>query len=289
MIVEALVQPFTEFSFMRRALAGCIALSFSAPPIGVFLMLRRMSLTGDAMSHAILPGVAIGYMLAGLSVFAMTIGGLVVGLAVALTSGLVSRATVLREDASLAAFYLLSLATGVLLISVNGSSVDLLHVLFGTVLAMDDAALLLIGGIATATMVALAVVYRPLVLECLDPMFLRSVSRTSTPTHLLFLGLVVLNLVGGFHALGTLLAVGLMLLPAVTARFWVEDLSRMIAVAVTAALAASCAGLLLSYHFSLPSGPAIILTSGAIYIGSMLLGPRGSIASRFLPRTHLEA
>ncbi len=288
-MIDLVTQPFVEFAFMRRALVGCLALSLGAPPIGVFLMLRRMSLMGDAMSHAILPGAAIGYLMAGLSVFAMTMGGLVVGTAVALFAGVVARSTVLREDASLAAFYLISLAAGVLIISVHGSSVDLLHVLFGTVLALDDAALILVGAIATITMAALAIIYRPLVLECFDPMFLRSVSRASSPTHFIFLALVVLNLVGGFHALGTLMAVGLMLLPAITARFWVEDVSKLILVAVVAAFAASSFGLLFSYYYNVPTGPAIILTCGVIYVLSLLLGPRGSIVRQLLPRKHLEA
>jgi zinc/manganese transport system permease protein len=288
-VIDLLTQPFVEFAFMRRALVGCLALSMGAPPIGVFLMLRRMSLMGDAMSHAILPGAATGYLIAGLSLFAMTAGGLVAGIAVALLAGLVTRATVLREDASLAAFYLLSLAAGVLIVSVRGSAIDLLHVLFGTVLALDDAALILIGAIATISMIVLAVIYRPLVLECLDPMFLRSVSRTSSPTHFLFLALVVLNLVGGFHALGTLMAVGIMLLPAITARFWVEDVSKLIIIAVVSAFGASASGLLLSYYGNLPTGPAIILTCGVIYILSLLFGPRGSIIRQLFPRKHLEA
>jgi zinc/manganese transport system permease protein len=288
-MIDVLIQPFTEFSFMRRALAGCLALSLSAPPIGVFLMLRRMSLMGDAMSHAILPGVAAGYLLSGLSLYAMTLGGLVAGCAVALFAGLVARSTVLREDASLAAFYLLSLAGGVLMISLKGSSIDLLHVLFGTVLALDDVALIFIGIIATITLLALAVIYRPLVIECLDPMFLRSMSRASLPTHVTFLVLVVLNMVGGFHALGTLMAVGIMLLPAIAARFWAEDVSRMVLVAVAIAAGASVLGLLLSFHWNLPAGPAIVLTCGAGYVLSLAFGTRGSIRRQVLPRRHLEA
>src|SRR6478672_5400932 len=171
-MIDAITQPFIEFSFMRRALVGCLALSLGAPPIGVFLMLRRMSLMGDAMSHAILPGAATGYLLAG---------------------GLVARSTVLREDASLAAFYLVSLALGVMIVSIRGSNIDLLHVLFGTVLALDDQALTLVAAIATVSLAVLAIIYRPLVLECFDPQFLRSVSNASSPTHLMFLVLVVLN------------------------------------------------------------------------------------------------
>ncbi len=285
----ALTQPFIEFAFMRRALVGCLALSLGAPPIGVFLMLRRMSLMGDAMSHAILPGAAIGFLIAGLSLPAMSLGGFVAGFAVALAAGLVARSTVLREDASLAAFYLVSLALGVLIVSVKGSNIDLLHVLFGTVLALDDAALILVAAIATVSLVLLAIIYRPLVVECFDPQFLRSVSRASSPTHLLFLLLVVLNLVAGFQTLGTLLAVGIMLLPAITARFWAEDVSSMIVVAVAAAFAASLAGLLLSYHTSVPTGPAIILLSGAVYLLSILVGTKGGLVWQLIPRKHLEA
>ena len=288
-MTEALIQPFVEFAFMRRALAGLFALSISAPPIGVFLVLRRMSLMGDAMSHAILPGAAVAYLLAGLSLVAMSLGGLLAGLAVALAAGLVARTTVLREDASLAAFYLVSLALGVLIVSARGSNVDLLHVLFGTVLALDDRALLLVTSIATVSLATLAMIYRPLVLECFDPHFLRSVSRASGPTHLLFLVLVVLSLVSSFQALGTLLAVGIMLLPAITARFWAEDMTGLMAAAIASAFAASYAGLLVSYHFNLPTGPAIILLSGIFYVLSMLLGPKGGVLWQLLPRKHLEA
>ena len=286
---ELVLEPFVEFGFMRRALGGCFALSLGSAPLGLFLMLRRMSLTGDAMAHAILPGAAVGYLLAGLSVFAMTAGGIVAGLTVALLSGLVARSTLLKEDASLAAFYLISLAVGVLIVSARGSNVDLLHVLFGTVLALDDAALYLIGGITTVTAFALALIFRPLVLECLDPAFLRSVSRSSTATHLAFLSLVVLNLVGGFHALGTLMSVGLMILPAAAARFWATELSGLLLAAVVAAVSGSTIGLLLSYHANVPSGPAIILTCGGLYLASMLFGPEGGIVTRMLPRRHLEA
>jgi zinc/manganese transport system permease protein len=284
-----ILAPFVEFGFMRRALAGCLALSVSAPPVGVFLTLRRMSLMSDAMSHAILPGAAAGFLVAGLSLPAMTLGGLVAGLAVALLAGAVTRATVVREDANLAAFYLISLAGGVLLVSLRGSQIDLMHFLFGSVLALDDAALILLGGISTLTLVALAAIYRPLVMECVDPLFLRTVSRSGGPVHLAFLALVVVNLVGGFQALGTLLAVGLMLLPAVAARFWARDLGGLIPVSMLIAAIASVTGLSLSYHLDLPSGPAIVLAAGALYLVSMLAGPRGGLLHRLIRPRHLEA
>ena len=289
MIYDYLVAPFSEFEFMRRALAGVLALAFGAGPIGVFLMLRRMSLVGDAMAHAILPGAAIGFLLSGLNLFAMATGGLIAGFVVALAAGLVARVTELKEDASLAAFFLISLAFGVTIVSLKGTNVDLLHFLFGSVLAVDDPAMFLVVGIASVSLVVLALIWRPLVLECVDPGFLRSVSRTSGPVHIVFLALVVMNLVGGFQALGTLLAVGIMMLPAVTSRFWARDITGMIGVAIACAALSGYAGLLISYHAGLPSGPAIILVAGVLYALSVAAGPVGGLIWLALTRRHLEA
>lgn len=289
MIHDALIAPFTEFEFMRRALAAVIALSLGGAPIGVFLMLRRMSLVGDAMAHAILPGAAIGYLFAGLSLGPMTIGGLIAGLVVAVGSGVVARTTILREDASLAAFYLISLALGVTLVSLRGSNIDLLHVLFGSVLALDDATLILLASIASATLAGVALLYRPLVMETVDPGFLASVSRAGGPTQIIFLALVVLNLVGGFQALGTLLAVGMMMLPAASARLISQNITAMIAISAALGMLASYAGLIISFHASLPSGPLIILMAGSFYLLALVFGPAGGLMRSLRPRRHLEA
>jgi len=276
------------YGFLRQALAACAALSLGAGPIGTFLILRRMSLMGDAMSHAILPGVAIGFLVAGLDLWAMSLGGFAASLIIALLAGAASRFTVLREDASLAGFYLISLALGVLIISMKGSSIDLLHVLFGTLLAVDGKTLVLLASVATLTLLALAVFYRTLVAECFDPVYLRSVGGAGVLAHFVFLALVVLNLVAGVQALGTLMAVGLMMLPATAARLWAHSIGGAIFLASAIAFLSSIAGLLISYHFSLPSGPAIILLAGFVYIFSLLTGKRGGLLWRFLPQRHLE-
>ncbi|MEK9776882.1 MAG: metal ABC transporter permease [Quisquiliibacterium sp.] len=284
-----IIGPFIEFGFMRQALLGCIALALSAAPVGVFLMLRRMSLMGDAMAHAILPGAAIGYLLFGLSLAAMTVGGIVAGLAVAIGSGLVARNTLIREDTSLAAFYLLSLSLGVLIVSVRGNNVDLLHVLFGTVLALDDAALALLWGITAVTLATLFVIRRPLILDCLDPGFLRQVSGLGAVAHYGFLALLVINLVAGFHALGTLMAVGIMVLPAASARFWVRRLGTLVAVATSIALFTAITGLLVSYHADWPTSPVIVLGLGTVYLLSMAFAPRGVLRQRIVSPRHLRA
>lgn len=275
-----LIAPFADYGFMRRALAACVALSIGSGPVGVLLLLRRMSLAGDAMSHAVLPGAAAGFLFAGLSLWGMTVGGFVAGLAVSILAGVVSRSTALREDASFAGFYLTSLALGVLLVSMRGSNIDLLHILFGTILAVDNAALYLVGGIASISTLTLMAIYRPLVLECFDPGFLRSIGGRGSLYHLVFLVLVVLNLVAGFQALGTLMAVGLMMLPAAASRFWSNGIGGMTGVSVLIALLSGYLGLLLSYRYSLPSGPAIVLTASVFYVASILIGKQGGLLHR---------
>ncbi|MEO7853693.1 MAG: metal ABC transporter permease [Rubrivivax sp.] len=277
----ALIQPFIEFGFMRRALVACLALALSCGPVGTLLVLRRMSLVGDAMAHALLPGAALAFIVAGLSLTAMSIGAFLAAMLVAALAGGVTRWTSQREDASFAAFYLIALAAGVMLISVRGNSVDLMHVLFGSILAVDDAALLLVAAVSSATLGVLALVYRPLLVECFDPGILRSVGGRGGSVHQLFLVLLVANLVAGFQTLGTLMAVGLLMLPAIAARFWANDVARLSAIATGFAVLSGFGGLLLSYHAALPSGPAIVLVAGAIYLASLLLGSRDSLRSRF--------
>ncbi len=277
-----------EFDFMRRAALGCVLLALGAAPVGVFLMLRRMSLMGDAMSHAILPGAAVGYLLAGLSLPAMTLGGVAGGVLVVAGAAAVARHTVMREDAALAAFYLVSLALGVTLVSMRGSSVDLLHVLFGSVLALDTAVLVLLAAVAALTGLGLALLWRPLVMECVDPAFLRGISRWGGVAHHGFLVLVVINLVAAFHALGTLMAVGVMVLPAASARFWARRLQPLLAVAVVSAMILSLAGLWLSYLTDWPTSPTIVLLLGGWYVLSMLVGPFGWWRQQQVPHRHLK-
>lgn len=286
--MDWLFAPFAEPA-MARALAACVALAFGGAPIGVFLVLRRTSLIGDALSHAILPGVAIAFVFAGFSILWMTVGGLLAGVAVALLSAATTRVTALREDASLAAFFIISLALGTLLVATFGTDKELLHILFGQVLAMKEEALLTVAGVATVTMVALAVLYRPLVLECFDPGFLRGAGATGALVHFTFLSLVVLNLISGFQALGTLMAVGLMMLPAITARFWADSAGGQISVAVGLTIAAGFVGLVVSHHAGTPPETTIVLSAGVFYLVSLIAGPRGGIATRIVHLRHLEA
>ena len=287
-IYEYLLQPFADFGFMRRALVACLALSLSGSAIGVFLILRRMSLMGDALAHALLPGAALGFLLGGLSLPAMSLGGFIAGMATALISGVVARFTAMREDASFAAAYLTALAAGVLIVSLKGSAVDLMNILFGAILGVDDTALMLVVGSATVTLAGLAAIYRPLVVECFNPGFLAALGIRGALYHYLFLALAVLNMVAAFQSLGTLMALGLVLLPAVAASFWAREVWSMTLIAAPMAFLSGAIGLLLSFHAGLPSGPVIVLIASLGFLGSLLFGSRASVRARLSHPLHLR-
>lgn len=267
--------PFA-LGFMRRALAGCLALSFAGPPLGVFLVLRRMSLMSDVLQHGVLPGIAAAALVAGTSVWAMGAGGLLAGVVIAVLAGWLARRTGGREDSQLAGVYLLALAAGVAMVSMQ-RGVDLTHLLFGSLLAVTDGALIGMAGACTATLLALAVMWRGLILESLDPGFLAAIGGRGALWQLGFLALVVLVVVAGFVALGTLMSVGLMMLPAIAARHWSARLSGQVLAAVAIALLASVIGLLAAYHLDLPAGPAVVLAAGAGWIASLIGGRHQSL------------
>lgn len=276
-MIDFFITPFTDYVFLRRALMACLALALGCGPVGVLLVLRRMSLMGDALAHAILPGAAVGFLIGGLSLPAMGLGGFLVGFFVALLAGAISRFTILNEDASFAGFYLISLALGVLIISTQGSQVDLMHILFGTILAVDTPSLLMVAIIATFTLCVLALIYRPLLIECFDPGFLRVIGGWGSLYHFLFLILVALNLVAAFQALGTLMALGMMMLPAVSSRLWARHVWSLFLLSSLFAVFSGYLGLLLSYHLEWPSGPSIILIAGLIYGISLVIAPFGAL------------
>ena len=188
-------------------------------------------------------------------------------------SAWITRRTGLREDASLAAIYPISLASGILILGIAGKRLDLLHLLFGSALAVDSQTLTGMLWVTGFSMLLMAAIYRPLLLDTLDPLFLRSVSRLGPLAHGLFLTLVVLNLVIGFQAIGALMVVGLMMLPAIASRFWSRRLPVLILISAAIGCVSVWLGLLLSFYYSLPSGPAIVLIAGCSYALSVIFGP----------------
>lgn len=264
------------FAFMRRAFVATTVLSASMAPVGTFLVLRRLSLAGEAMAHAITPGVVIGFVVAGLSVFSLLIGGMIAGIGVAALTALLAQNTILRSDASLASLYLVALAVGIFILSAAGSAVPLKSFLFGSILGIDDASLLLVGAVTSISLVAFAILLRPLIISTCDPAFFEAQTRKAWLIEQAFMLLLVLNLLAAFKTLGTLMAVGLMILPATAARYWANTVTGQLLLSFVFALTSCWIGLTLSYLLpETPSGPAIVLTAGGFFVISALLGPLG--------------
>ena len=270
-IWSVLITPFAEYAFMRSALIACMALAVASGPLGTLLLLRRMGLVGDVLSHAVMPGAAVGFALAGSALAVLSAGGLVTGIAVVLLMILGTRFGAQREDASLAAFYFTSIGVGVLIVSLRGTNLDLMHVLLGTVLAIDVPALLLIVAIASIVIAVLALIFRPLAIQSFDPAFLRTMGTSDSAYRAMFLVLVVLDLVAGFQAFGTLLAGVPLLLPAAAARCWAQRIGPLVGLSIGFGMASGYAGLLVSYHLNVPSGPAIACAAALIYAVSALM------------------
>lgn len=274
-----LVAPFSEYAFMRSALVACMALAVASGPLGTLLLVRRMGLVGDVLSHAVMPGAAVGFALAGSSLVVLSTGGLVSGIAVVLLMIVGTRFGAQREDASLAAFYFASIGLGVLIVSLRGTNLDLMHVLLGTVLAIDVPALVLVVAVASVVIAVLALFFRPIAIQSLDPVILRTMRRRDGVYRALFLVLIVLDLVAGFQAFGTLLAGVPLLLPAAAARCWARRIGPLVGLSIGFGVVSGYAGLLASYHLNVPSGPAIACAAALIYAVSALVPASRTLAT----------
>lgn len=268
---QALQEPF-----LLRALAGGLCLAIAAAPLGVFLVMRRMSLIVDAVGHAILPGAAGAAALGAGSSLALSAGAAATGVGVFAVAGWASRVLRLPEDAGFAVFYLGALSVGVVLAS--GVGLDLERLLFGAVLALDDGALALCLAAVPVSLLGLALLHRPLLYDTLDPAWLPA--RAGRLVRAGFFGLLALVTVACFHALGALMAVGLAILPAIAARHLAGSVPARIGAAVAVGCMGVAGGLLMSLLADVAAGASIVLVLTGLVVGCALLGPHDSVRSR---------
>jgi zinc/manganese transport system permease protein len=278
---EWLVAPL-RYGFMQRGLASAILLGISGGLLGPILVLRRLSLMGDALSHSLLPGVALSFLFFGANIGALFAGALLAGLFTAAGSALLSRLTRIKEDAAFGALYLTLFAAGIALTSAMRTRIDLLHFLFGNILGVSPADIKLSACVSLTTLLAFAVFRRSIELESFDPVFHRASGGRGGLTHLMLLFLVVLNLVAALQAMGVVLALGLFLLPAATAYLWCDRMRPLFAMSIGLALVGSFAGMLVSYHLEVASGASIVLCLGLTFILSALGSPRHGLIARAL-------
>ncbi len=276
---ELFIEPFT-FGFMQRGLCSAALLSLSGGLLGAILVLRRLALMGDALSHSLLPGVALAFLIFGTNTLALFLGALIAGLLTALGSALLSRLTRVKEDAAFGSLFVIFFAAGVALVSLMRARIDLMHFLFGNILGVSPADLRLSAAASALTVIVFLVFRRGILLETFDPIFNRATGGRGGWMHLSLLALIVLNLVAALQAMGIVLALGLFLLPAVTAYLWCDHFGRLLITSVCVALFGTFAGILLSYHAGLASGASIVLCLGAVFLISALVSPRYGLLSR---------
>lgn len=262
MLWDFFISPFVEYAFMQKALLSCFFLCLSAVPLGVFLLLRGLSLVGDSLSHGILPGIALAAIFFETAPVPLFVGGIIAGLIVAFISNQLSSRSIIPEDASFTVIYSLSLALGVLILFHHGTNTNVLHLLFGSVLGIDSTTLLLIFCVSVITIIYLILYRKLLLMYCFDPLLFQVAGKNHRLLMFGFLALVVSNLVASYQAIGTLLALGLMMLPAITGRMLCIHYRQIFNVSSLFGILGCYLGLLLSYHADWPSGPSIILCLG---------------------------
>lgn len=263
--------PFDADSF--TPFLGALALACGAAPLGVLLIGRRMSLVGDSLSHATLPGAAIVYVLLGSHPWLLTAGALAAGVIVAVSSTALARFSRIPEDAAFAVLYLSTLAIGILVLG-RSVSAEVVHgLLFGDMNALDLDGLAMASIAAAATLAALASFGARL--QAAAGGAARVLSGEGL-LQMLLMALVALNLVAGFRAFGSLMTVGLMMVPAATASLWGGGLTRRVVAAIALSAGASIGGLAAAVLFQVEPGPAMVATASLLFLASLVLGRRSA-------------
>ena len=229
---------------------------------------------GDALSHSLLPGVAAAWYFFGTSTTALFFGGLAAGLLTALGSALLSRMTRVKEDAAFGSLFIVFFGAGVALVSKLPTRINLTDFLFGNVLGVNRGELQLAAAVCVLTVAVFVVFYRSVLLETFDPVFHRATGGRGGLVHMGFLALTVLNLVAAMQTMGVVLALGLFLLPAVSAYLWCDRFMTMLLLSVAIAVVNCAVGILVSFHAGLASGASIVLCLGVVFILSAVFSPR---------------
>jgi len=286
--MDWLTEPF-HHEFMRRVIVGGALVGFTNGFLGAFVVLRRLALMADSLSHSLLPGLALGVMIAGgLVPSALFIGGLVAALIVALGAQLLARSSRLKEDTALGALYTVAFSLGIVLIAFVKVRVDLLHYLFGNILGLSDSDLWLIYGISLLVVPLLAALQRPLLLTLFDPTVAMSQGIRVNGLNFILMVALVLTMIASLQAIGVIMLLGLLIIPAATVYLLCDSYPAMLWGGGAIGMFGSCTGLLLSYRLNLPSGACIVLVLGVFLLLAYLFSPRYGLIRRLRPARHFH-
>jgi manganese transport system permease protein len=274
-LLDLLLEPL-QFDFMVRALVTTVIAAVVCALLSCWLVLVGWSLMGDAVSHAVLPGVVIAYVLG--APFAL--GALVFGfLAVALI-GAIRGTSRIKEDAAIGIVFTTLFALGLVLISVTPSNTDLNHIIFGNILGVSNPDLVQIAVLATIAFVILVLKRRDLTLYAFDPMHAHAIGLSPRFLGALLLGLLALTAVVALQVVGVILVVAMLIIPGATAHLLTDRFGRMLVIAPVLSAACSVVGIYLSYWLDAASGGLVVLVQGAAFLLVYLFSPRHGLISK---------
>lgn len=280
-MLEWLMTPLA-YTFMQRGLLASLIVGVVCAVIGCYVVLRGMAFLGDALAHAILPGIAIAYLLQG----NLALGALVAAIAVALLIGLFTRQGTIREDTAIGILFAAALSLGVALISsIRTYAVDLSHILFGNVLGVSPSDLLLVGGLGLLVLITVAVLYKPFLVISFDPVLAATLRWPAELLRNVLLILLALTIVVSLQTVGVGLVAAMLVTPAATAYLLTRRLPVMMVISALVGAFSSLVGLYVSYYANIASGSAIVLTATACFMLAFLFAPRRGIIWHRMNRT----
>jgi ABC-type Zn uptake system ZnuABC Zn-binding protein ZnuA/ABC-type Mn2+/Zn2+ transport system permease subunit len=269
-MISHFIEGLVSYHFLQNALITAVAIGIVAGVIGCFIILRGMSLMGDAISHAVLPGVALSYIL-GVNFF---IGAIFFGILASLIITYISNNSLIKSDTAIGITFSSFLALGVILIGVANSSTDLFHILFGNVLAVQDTDKWITIVIAILVIAIIMLFFRPLLITSFDPMMAQAFGMKVQVYHYLLMLLLTLVSVTAMQSVGTILIVALLITPAATAYLFTKRLSHMMVIAGILGGASSVIGLFIGYTFNIAAGSSIVLTAAVFFLLGFLFSPK---------------
>ncbi len=260
-IIEELLLSPLSYQFMQRAFLAAVIVGITSGVLGSFLILRKLALMGEAISHAVLPGVAISYLI-GINFFW---GAAVTGMFTALGIGYVNQNSKIKEDSAIGIMFSVAFAIGVILLNKLTANVDLFHILFGNVLGVSRNGIILIATLGGIVILLVTVFFKELKLSSFDPVFTKSIGWSTATIHYLLMFLLALTVVASLQTVGIILVVAMLITPAATAYLLTEDLAKMILLASLFGLLSALIGLYLSFHLNIASGAAIVVVATVFF------------------------
>ena len=282
-----LLEPL-HHEFMQRAFLACALIGFTNGFLSAFIVLRRLALMADALSHALLPGLAVGIMLFGLAPLSLFSGALVAALLVGLGAELISRSSRVKEETALAVLYTVAFSAGIVLLAISPVRVDLHEYLFGNILGVSNADLWVTYSISCVTITVLVSLQRPLFLMLFDPAVAATQGVKVSLLNYVLITLLVLSMISSLQAVGVILALGLLVAPAATVYLFSDSCATLFWGGGFVGALGSCAGLLISYWLNLPAGACIVLLLGLMFFLAFIFSPRYGVLRHLLNRGHLH-